>query len=104
MNDRDRLIAFFGYEIDGGRKSYLWQNRMYFSVPGGQGGKMLDESFAEFVIVPKTLITKRQREINRRFILGVSALYCYPLLHVLSSVTQHSLLLYRQQIPPRQFG
>ncbi|HLW02689.1 MAG TPA: hypothetical protein VKT82_28805 [Ktedonobacterales bacterium] len=42
------LYMLFGYETDGGRNSYLWDNPHYFSQPTGQGGKMLDENFAEW--------------------------------------------------------
>jgi hypothetical protein len=48
MNNYNRLIALFGYETDGGRKSPLWNNPWDFSRPGGQGGKMLDEALLEW--------------------------------------------------------
>src|SRR3712207_3780899 len=48
MNDYTRLIALFGYETDGGRNSVLWQTPQYFSNPGGQAGKELDEKFGEW--------------------------------------------------------
>jgi hypothetical protein len=46
--EQTRLIMLFGYETNGGRKSYLWQNPFYFIQPGGQAGKMLDEDYEEW--------------------------------------------------------
>lgn len=40
-----RMIQIFGYEFDKGCNSILWKQPMYFSHPGGQAGKMLDEEF-----------------------------------------------------------
>ena len=43
MTDYDRMIQLFGYETDNGRHSLLWQNPGYFSRPGGQQGRYLDD-------------------------------------------------------------
>jgi hypothetical protein len=55
MQDSNRMITLFGYETGGGRNSYLWQNPMYFSRPGGQSGKMLDERFDEWKATKRPL-------------------------------------------------
>lgn len=44
-HQQNRLIQLFAYEDYGGQGSILWQNPGYFSQPGGQSGKMLDEAF-----------------------------------------------------------
>jgi hypothetical protein len=43
-----RLIQSYGYERDGGSDSIFWRTPTYFSQPGGQSGKMLDEAFDEY--------------------------------------------------------
>ena len=43
MDERLRMICLFAYETMGGRDALLWTNPSYFSNPGGQGGKELDE-------------------------------------------------------------
>lgn len=54
MNDYNRMIALFGYETQGGR-TYLWDNPRSFSRQGGQAGKMLDESLAEWKATKRAL-------------------------------------------------
>jgi hypothetical protein len=48
MTDYDRMIQLFGYEWDNGRHSILWHNPRYFSQPGGQAGRNLDEAFDDW--------------------------------------------------------
>jgi len=38
----------FGYETGGGRKSSYWESPLMFAMPGGQGGKELDEAWARW--------------------------------------------------------
>ncbi len=54
-----RLYMLFGYETQGGRNSYLWENPHYFSQPTGQGGKMLDEDYTAWKQI-KRAFTKEE--------------------------------------------
>lgn len=49
MNEQSRLYCIFGYETQGGRKSPLWDNQRLFVMASGQGGKMLDEDYHEWM-------------------------------------------------------
>lgn len=48
MTDQYLSIRLFAYETLGGRASHLFQAPMMFWPTGGQGGKELDEGFAEW--------------------------------------------------------
>ena len=48
MDEDSRLIALFAYETHGGKDALLWKNPWFFSHPGGQGGKELDEAFSKW--------------------------------------------------------
>jgi hypothetical protein len=48
LEEKDRKIALFGYEWKDAQNSILWKTPHYFSRPGGQAGKELDESFVNW--------------------------------------------------------
>lgn len=48
VQQRNRTIQLFAAEAYGGQDSILWKNPLYFSQPGGQSGKMMDQAFDEW--------------------------------------------------------
>jgi hypothetical protein len=48
LESTDRKVALFGYEWGDGQNAMLWKTPSYFTKPGGQAGKELDEAFSSW--------------------------------------------------------
>ena len=60
---RKRLIQIFGHEKDG--YSILWDNPSYFSQPGGQSGKMLDEAYDQWISTKREFTKMKLHQVFR---------------------------------------